>query len=93
MAVIISDIDECTEWSDTCPAEGQTCVNDYGSYHCGCSDGFREVSSLAEVLTCEGECFEKFVLNGFNLHGIESACQVKQTNRNNVLFRISLRFV
>ena len=37
------DIDECAEGSSGCD---QTCVNEPGTYHCECADGFNLVSPV-----------------------------------------------
>ena len=50
-----SDIDECTLNIDDCD---QLCVNDNGSYHCECYDGyFRDNNSAS----CVGKCIAKYV--------------------------------
>ena len=48
-----SDIDECVEGSNDCIAEAD-CMNDEGTYHCDCKDGYTGNGSY-----CEGRYLSK----------------------------------
>ena len=52
----ISDIDECTICSDLCHSNSH-CVNEAGSYHCACDDGYNATDSCDTVPVCEGSSF------------------------------------
>ena len=54
---LTADIDECTPNIDDCD---ELCVNEIGSYHCECYDGyFRDNNSAS----CFGKCIAKYVAN------------------------------
>ena len=45
------DINECTQNTHAC---SQVCVNDLGSYHCDCYNGFLKQATTAIDVTCTG---------------------------------------
>lgn len=46
--VVISDLDECTEFPGLC--NGGSCQNTFGSFQCVCPAGY----SLSDMLVCNG---------------------------------------
>ena len=51
----LSDVNECDLGEDDCE---QTCVNEQGSYSCGCSPGFKVNED--DDTKCDGEQFHHF---------------------------------
>ena len=41
MYVPFIDIDECSDNTDSCDNTNGICINDVGSYHCKCKDGYK----------------------------------------------------
>ncbi|XP_019711911.1 cysteine-rich with EGF-like domain protein 1 isoform X1 [Hippocampus comes] len=40
------DVDECIEGAMACPGLNEACINDLGSFHCDCADGFIRRDSI-----------------------------------------------
>lgn len=41
-----TDIDECSERAIACPGLNEACINEEGSFHCDCADGFIRRDSI-----------------------------------------------
>lgn len=41
-----TDIDECIERAVACPGLNEACINEEGSFHCDCADGFIRRDSI-----------------------------------------------
>lgn len=41
-----ADIDECNERAIACPGLNEACINEEGSFHCDCADGFIRRDSI-----------------------------------------------
>lgn len=41
-----ADIDECSERAIACPGLNEACINEEGSFHCDCADGFIRRDSI-----------------------------------------------
>lgn len=42
----LSDVDECKEREIACPGLNEACINEEGSFHCDCADGFIRRDSI-----------------------------------------------
>uniref|UniRef100_A0A4W5R9F9 Latent-transforming growth factor beta-binding protein 1 n=1 Tax=Hucho hucho TaxID=62062 RepID=A0A4W5R9F9_9TELE len=58
---LVADVDECQELTMPCDSVGQ-CVNNMGSYHCSCPQGYQQINDVDECLddpelcSPHGEC-------------------------------------
>lgn len=41
-----TDVDECNEREIACPGLNEACINEEGSFHCDCADGFIRRDSI-----------------------------------------------
>lgn len=41
-----TDVDECNERAIACPGLNEACINEEGSFHCDCADGFIRRDSI-----------------------------------------------
>lgn len=41
-----ADVDECSERAIACPGLNEACINEEGSFHCDCADGFIRRDSI-----------------------------------------------
>ena len=46
------DVNECSENSHAC---SQMCINDLGTYHCDCFNGFQSIITTPTDVTCTGK--------------------------------------
>ena len=72
-----ADVDECATGLASCH---QLCVNEVGSYHCGCFAGF---VLNGDNTTCSGECV--CVVGGRERKSIHSPINAQQTRAVGVL--------
>ena len=42
----LADIDECSERAIACPGLNEACINEEGSFHCDCAEGFVRRDSI-----------------------------------------------
>ena len=54
--IIYSDIDECANENAGC---NHLCINEYGSYHCQCRDGY---TLALDAHSCFGKAITNFAL-------------------------------
>lgn len=46
------DINECSENTHAC---SQVCVNELGTYHCECFNGYQNITTTPTDVTCTGK--------------------------------------
>lgn len=44
--LLLTDVDECNERAIACPGLNEACINEEGSFHCDCADGFIRRESI-----------------------------------------------
>lgn len=50
-----TDVDECSERAIACPGLNEACINEEGSFHCDCADGFIRRDSICVENKPSGE--------------------------------------
>lgn len=70
----VTDVDECTNSSlYSCPTNHSKCINEMGSYRCGCDEGYRKLWSSEyrdQDISCIGEYSKEILLDDMAGQGL-----------------------